>query len=91
MGKPLKTVEEILVQMLENHEFEITPVHTPPSEYESVEKAQSEIYQLMLSLIPDEKVGTEKIPLNQAERGFNIAIQDVKRGLSEHFNGEDKS
>lgn len=37
---------KILAQMLENHELELTPIHTPPTEYASVEEAQSQITEL---------------------------------------------
>jgi hypothetical protein len=29
--------------------------------------------------LPDRKIGTEKIPLNDIERGYNVAAEDVRQ------------
>jgi len=52
-------------------------------------KATNDIMQLINSAlvqqlirlegeIPDEKIGTEKLPLDHSELGYNVALQDVK-------------
>lgn len=35
--------------------------------------------------MPDEKVGTEKMPLNATERGYNIAVQDLLTTIAAHI------
>lgn len=42
----------------------------------------------LLAAIPDEKVGTEKIPLDSTELGYNIAIQDVKAAIRAYVGVE---
>jgi len=42
-SKPKSTIKELLVTMLESHEMELTPIHTPISEYESVVCATKQI------------------------------------------------
>lgn len=39
------------------------------------------------SKLPDEKVGTDKIPLNGTELGYNIALQDVKQIFTDYRKG----
>lgn len=43
-----KRIEDLLVQMLQNHEFELTPIHTPINDYESVQQAKSLIMELLI-------------------------------------------
>lgn len=49
-------------------------------------QAKAQILALVESRLPDELKVTEKIPLDGAERGYNIAIQDVRANLG--LNGE---
>lgn len=44
-------LREILAQMLKTHEMELTPVHTPPEEYESVEQAEQAILEWVNEVI----------------------------------------
>ncbi|MDL2342341.1 MAG: hypothetical protein QFB87_04670 [Patescibacteria group bacterium] len=53
-----------------------------------LKEAVQALKSAVLEVIPDEKVGTDKIPLNSAEHGYNIAIQDVSKALTTLMGGE---
>ena len=51
-----------------------------------MKEAEQELQEIMLGMLPEEKVGTEKMPLNSVEMGYNIAIQDCKQNIRGGFN-----
>lgn len=57
---------------------------------EVVDQALSEIEQILRDELPEEKVGTETIPLDTTERGYNIAVQDINRTLPKILGNETK-
>lgn len=78
MTKPLKTVDKILDEI-----YLLQPrAIVRPSK--KVKQAKADLYQLMLSLKPD-----NEFEETQWEIGYNQAITDWEAKLSEHFNGEE--
>jgi hypothetical protein len=51
---------------------------------------KQELKQSLEAEMPEIKVGTEKIPLNDIERGFNVAVEDAQKAINQVF-GEDKT
>ena len=44
----------------------------------------------LLEALPDVKVGTEKLPLNDVERGFNVAADDARTAIEQLYNVKEK-
>lgn len=81
-----KTITDILVEMLKKHEFELTPTHTPPSEYESVEESEQQIRQLQLEealeiIGEDEKVGKARWGYDWEER--NVIRAELRKAFKD--------
>jgi hypothetical protein len=55
----------------------------------SIEAINAHLLTVAERLIPDEKVGTIKIPLNDIERGYNLAIQDVTTAFRKEYGEND--
>ena len=53
-------------------------IHDPKSE------TITQLSEMIDKALPKEKIGTEKIPLNHTERGYNIAIQDFITELNKN-------
>lgn len=83
-SSPDKTVEKILVQMLEDHEMELTPVHTLAVEYESVGHAKASLDSHYLSIFLEELKKAHDIAwtANEAQDRLEKALQDRLGGKS---------
>lgn len=83
--EPQMTIRPILQRLLadvdDSMEFAGTMFKTKDSASQQVLEKLAQAEADILALVPEKKVGTEKIPLNSTEHGYNIAIDDVLRAF----------